>query len=81
MLDAIPRPDLDPTRYRELEIRAMQIATQLPHEDIGEVLLVMDILENVVRRWQQDERMAQHQPAKAIADEINRNNIVRLLKD
>lgn len=78
-LDAIPRPDVDAGCYRKLEALAMQLTLQLPHDDVGKCLIVRDIFENVLKRWAADERMAQHQPAKAIADEINRGSVIRLI--
>lgn len=78
MTDTIPRPEVTPERYRELEMLAMQLLIQLPHQNVGECLIVLDIVRNVVRRWHEDERMARHQPQVAVTREILGPNVVRL---
>ena len=41
----------------------MQIMLQLPHQDLGECLIVSDIGMNILRRWVENERMARHEIA------------------
>ena len=79
MFDTLPRPDVTADRYRELEAIAMQVCLQLPHHDLGECRIIMDIVRNTMRRWHNDDRVARHQPAQAIADEINSRNVVKLI--
>lgn len=40
---------------------AMQLAAQLPHDDLGECLIIRDLVGNILRRWVMDERMMQHE--------------------
>jgi hypothetical protein len=79
LLNSFPRPQVTAERYRELEVLVGQLAGQLPYHDIGECLIVRDLLENTLKRWALDERMAQHQVEKAIADEANSRTVVRLV--
>lgn len=78
MTDTIPRPEVTPERYRELEMLAMQELIQLPHQNVGECLIIMDIMRNVVRRWHEDERLVRHRPQEADALELLGPNVVRL---
>lgn len=63
MLDTLPRPSVSPERYRELEVMAMQIMVQVPHENLGECLIVHDLCVNILRRWVENERMIEHEIA------------------
>lgn len=80
MIDAIPRPNVGPEEYRELEVIAMQSMMQHPHQDLGKCLIIRDIQTNILRRWLKDERMARHHPADALADAINEGIVTRLPK-
>jgi hypothetical protein len=63
VVDTLPRPVVSPERYRELEVLAMQIMVQIPHQNLDECLIVRDLCENILRRWIENERMAQHEIA------------------
>lgn len=62
-MKSFPRPDVTPARYRELEVKAMQLMLQLDHRDLGECLIVSDICTNILRRWVANERLAEHEIA------------------
>lgn len=61
-METAKRPLVSAARYRELEILTMQIMLQLPHDNIGECLIVYDIGRNILRRWVENERLAEHAP-------------------
>lgn len=77
MIDAYPRPNVPPNEYRELEVLAYQLMTQIPHHDIGKCLIIRDICTNVLRRWIEDERMARHTEQEETEEAIGAN-VVRL---
>jgi len=72
MIDTIPRPEVSAERYRELDILAMQFMVQLPH-DVGECLIVRDLLGNHLRRWIMDKRLPRHQEP-----DISEPGVIRL---
>lgn len=57
------RPNVSPARYRELEILAMQMMIQMPHHNMGECLIIRDLCANILRRWWENERLAEHEIA------------------
>jgi hypothetical protein len=79
MINAYPRPDVTADRYRELEVLAMQLVLSMPHQDLSECLIIRDLMDNVILRWLGDERLARHKPQQAVADELNRGTVVRLI--
>lgn len=81
MIDTVPREEVTPEKYRELETLAMARLIQLPHHDLNACLIVMDIERNVVRRWLEDERLAKHRPFDAMAAAIKEGTVVKLSRD
>lgn len=80
MLNAMPRPVVTPERYRELEIIAWQIMQSLPHQNLGECLIIRDLCENALGRWIAGERLPSHEPQKSFAasSDPGNTNVIRL---
>jgi hypothetical protein len=62
-MDTAKRAFVTPERYRELEALTMQLMLQLPHQNLGECMIIHDIGTNILRRWVENERMAEHEIA------------------
>lgn len=65
-MDTLPRPEVSPERYRELEMchwQIMMMAQATCQHDMNELLIVRDLCTNTMRRWFENERLVKHEVA------------------
>lgn len=79
-METFPRPNVSPRRYRQLENIEMSLALLLP-DDLGESCIILDMLQNRIRRHLENERMAGHNgeaKPQGLTAEAGEGNIILL---